>query len=1014
MNLSNIAISRKTTAWVLTVLILLGGIQAFFNLGRLEDPEFTIKNAVVYTLYPGASPEEVEQEVTDRLEIAVQQLAQLKEVKSRSMRGLSIIEVEIKDKYQKKELPQVWDELRRKVGDAQSELPPGAGPSIVNDDFGDVYGIFFAVSGEGYTYAEIKDFVDMLRKELLLVKGVAKVAVHGDQTEAIYVEMSPRKMSQLGINPAMIHAALQSRNLVSDSGKVAVGDLYLPLDLSRNFVSVDQMGEMLISGGGSDNLIRLSDVATIKRGYNDPPQALLSYKGSAAIGIGVSIVPGGNVVDLGVAVKKRLDELKSKTPVGMKLNVITFQPDLVENSVNGFLINLFEAVLIVIAVLMLFMGLRSGLIIGAVLILTIAGTFMAMDWAGINLQRISLGALVLALGMLVDNAIVVAEGILVRVTQGVDGGEAASETVSQTAWPLLGATIVAILAFAALGLSNKQAGEFCYSLFQVMAISLLISWIFAVTITPLMCLQFLKVKNAGAENDPYRGQLFRIYRPILNFGLRFRWTTVLCMVLLFAISLYGFKYVDRSFFPAATTPSFLVDYWLPQGASIERTARDVAKLEKFVNSLDGVTGATAFVGQGGLRYALTVSPEFPNTAYGQLKVQVEDYKIIDGLLPVVSKYAHEEFPDALTIATKFQLGPGSSGKVRISFTGEDTNVLRRLSEQALAIMGQTPNAKDVHVDWRQRSRVLSPVVAQAQAEYNGIGPRDIAATINEFSSGRTVGVFRDRDKLLPIIVRSATTAPKSLDNLDHQQIWSPAAGRMIPLGQVVSSIDAQWEDGVIRRLDRKRTIEVLCDPVIGTAETLRLELVPEMAKIKLPTGYAMEWTGEYKDSREANESVFAGFPLAMLGMVIIVIVLFDALRQPLIIFLCLPLALIGVTTGLLVTGFPLSFTAVLGVLSLSGMLIKNAVVLIDQIDLEIKQGKPKLQGIKEASISRVRPVLMAAITTVLGMTPLIADAFYQSMAVTIISGLTFATLLTLVVVPVLYSLFFKAGKYCDA
>ena len=1010
MNPARLAIGRKTTTLILTLVLLAGGVVSFLNLGRLEDPEYTIKQAVVTTQYPGANPLQVEEEVTETLEVAIQQLAQMDEVESRSMHGLSIITVTIKDHYLKDDLPQVWDELRRKVGAAQALLPPGAGPPQVNDDFGDVYGIFFAVTGQGYTYAEKKEFVDRLRKELLLVKGVAKVALYGLRPETVYVEMSSRRMSQLGVSPDQIYQALSSRNLIEDSGLVKVGSQHIPIGQAKQFSSAKELGGILISGGGSGKLIRLRDVAEIKRGYQDPPVSILRHNGLSAIGIGISIVPGGNVIELGKAVKAKLAELKDLTPVGMELHPINYQADLVQKAVDGFLISLAEAVAIVIAVLMIFMGLRSGLIIGAGLLITIAATFLVMDILDINLQRISLGALVLALGMLVDNAIVVTEGILVKTSQGMDSEEAAAKTVRQTAWPLAGATIVAVLAFAALGLSNNSAGEFCASLFSVMLISLSLSWVLAITVTPLMCHMFLKPASPDPDFDPYSGLLFRIYRPFLFFSLRHRLGTMLVMVFLLAASIFGFRFVSQSFFPDSTRPAFLVDYWLPQGTHIERTSEDLRKFERFVGGLPGVSGVSSFVGQGGLRYALTVETEFPNPAYGQLKVEVDDYRTIDGLLPKVADYAREEFPDAQCTLLKFRLGPGTAGKIRARLIGEDPETLRKLATKISAIMAQEPNTRDINQSWRQQVKLLKPILAEAQAERNAIGPRDVARTLRESFSGLTVGVYRERDKLLPIVVRPPADERASVDALGARQIWSPASHKMIPLSQVVSSYEVGWEEGVVRRKDRMRTMEVICDPITGTAASLLDQLRPRIEALQLPEGYRLEWGGEYEDSKEANEAVFANVPLTTLLMVLIVLVMFNALRQPLIIFLCLPLSIIGVTVGLLATGLPMNFMAVLGFLSLSGMLIKNSVVLVDQIDLDIREGQPILQAIKSAAVSRARPVLMAAVTTVLGMAPLLSDAFYSAMAVTIMAGLSFATILTLIVVPVLYALFFRAER----
>jgi multidrug efflux pump subunit AcrB len=1007
MNPARLAIDKGTITMVMTMVLLIGGTLAFFNLGRLEDPNFTIKQALILTSYPGASAVEVEQEVTRPLEIAVQQL---KRVTSRSSRGLSIITVEIKDKYTAVELPQIWDELRRKVTAAQAGLPPGVGTPIVNDDYGDVYGIFFAVTGRGYTYAELKDYVDILQRELLPVKDVAKVELYGDRQEAVFVEMSSRRMASLGVQPQQIYNALKNKNLVSNAGRVRVNSEYIPVELTPGFKTPEQIGRILISGGKTGNLIRLRDVAVVKRSYVEPPDSLLRFNDQPAIGVGVSIVPGGNVVKLGRRIKKRLNELKSRTPVGIEINYITFQSDLVEEAVNGFLINLAEAVAIVIGVLMIFMGLRTGMIIGGVLVLTIAGTFVIMNAMGINLQRISLGALVLALGMLVDNAIVVAEGIQVRAIRGMDSREAAAEAVSQTAWPLLGATLVAILAFAALGMSQNNAGEFCRSLYQVMLISLLMSWFLAITVTPWLCHIFLKVKSPDPNRDPYRGLIFAVYRRSLALALRFRFLTIIVMVCLLAGSLYGFKFIKQSFFPSSTRPSFLVNYWLPEGTHIRRTEADMRRLQKFIKKLPGVTKVTTFIGQGSLRYYLALAGEFPNTSYAQLKVDVKDYTKIDDLIKKVRRHARKYFPDAQCITEKFVLGPGTSGRIRARLMGPDPKVLRALATRIMAIMAAEPNTRDIRQDWRQRVKLLRPVLAKAQAERNGLGPVEVAAAIRRAFTGLSVGVYRERHNLLPIIVRLPRRERTNVDSLEGLYIWSPAASRSIPLNQVVARYDVQWENSLIQRRDRKRTMEVICDPIKGTASALLNRLRPKIEAIELPPGYVLEWGGEYERSRDANEAVFAGFPLSMLLMVLIVIVLFNSLRQPLIIFLCIPLALIGVAGGLLITGLPLGFMAILGVLSLTGMMIKNSVVLIDQIDKEIRQGQPKLAAIKIASVSRMRPVAMAAVTTVLGLTPLILDPFYSAMAVTIMGGLSFATVLTLVVVPVLYAVFFRAER----
>lgn len=1010
MNPANFAIQRKTTILILTLVLLIGGTASFFKLGRLEDPEYTIKMAVVTTAYPGASPQEVEEEVTERLETEIQRLAQLKEVSSRSMRGLSIITVEIQDHYLADDLPQIWDELRRKVSAAQVYLPPGAGPPMVNDDYGDVYGIFFALTGEGYSPAEMKEYADLLKKELLLVPDVAKVELYGVRREAIHIEISSRRMSQLGISPSQIQGALLSKNLVADAGRVRVDDEYISLDPRGDVHSVEDIASMLIGDTASGGLIRLRDLAEVRRGYIDPPDHLLRIDGQPAVGLGVSIVTGGNVIRLGRSIKKRLAELETVTPLGVEMHTIAFQPDLVAGAVDGFLVNLAQAVVIVILVLMVFMGLRSGLIIGGVLLLTIASTLLIMDLQGIDLQRISLGALILALGMLVDNAIVVAEGILIKMSRGRKSEDAAAETVKQTGLPLLGATVVAVLAFAALGLSNNSAGEYTRSLFLVMLISLMVSWVLAVTVTPVLCLLFLKPKPVGPGGDPYQGVFYRAYRGILTACLRFRLITVVLLLALLGGAVYSFQFVEQNFFPTSTRPEFLVDYILPQGTDIHRTSADLAELEKYVGGLEGVESVATFIGQGSLRYYLALDVEFPDTSYGQLKVVVSDYRRIDALISDIRAKVRGNYPDATCLTKKFRLGPGASGRIRARFTGPGADELRSLAQQTMDIMAADPNAADIRHDWWERVKVLQPVIAKAQAERNAIMPADIAAALKWFVDGNTVGVFRDGDDLLPIIARPPEGERTSLAALESAQIWSPAARRMIPLRQVVLDIETRWEDPIIKRTDRKRTLEVICDPKVGTANALLAKLRPKIEALGLPPGYSLEWGGEFEDSAEANASVLGNVPLTTLLMFLIVVALFNKLRQPIIVFLCLPLSIIGVTFGLLAAGLPLGFMAILGALSLIGMLIKNSVVLIEEIDSQIKSGKSKLAAIIDASVSRFRPVTMAAITTVLGMTPLVMDAFYRSIAVTIMSGLSFATLLTLIVVPVLYAIFFRAPR----
>lgn len=1007
MDVARISIQKKTVTLVLTGALALGGMVSFLGLGQLEDPEFTIFTAIVQTTYPGASPEEVELEVTDRLETAIQTMGQVEHVTSISRAGLSLIIVDLFSHTDQEKIPQAWDELRRKVGDTQRALPPGTNPSVVNDDWGDVYGTFLAITGEGYTLAEIEEQAKLQRRELLLVDGVGAVELWGAQTESVYIETSRAKMAQLGLSPLQVFATLSDQGAVVPDGRLHIEDQFTRIAVTGAYDSIDEMGDILIPGMDSGSMIRLADFATIQRGFMDPPQDLLLFDGKPAIGIGIATVEGGNVVDTGRAVMNRLEELEAQRPVGMSLRPIYLQGDVVTKAVNGFLVNLAEALVIVIGLLMLFMGLRSGLLIGGVLLLDILGTFIYMNLADISLQRISLGALIIALGMLVDNAIVVTEGLLVRLQRGMERIKAAQQSVSETMWPLLGATIVAILAFAAISVSEDASGEFLASLFQVVAASLLLSWVLAVTVTPLFGAMFLGASARTAEStDPYDRPFFRIYRRFLATAVRSRWATLGGMCALLLAAIVGFGFVKQSFFPDSGQPQFYIDFWRPEGTHIEDTARDIREASAWLLDQEGVESVAAFVGRGGSRFMLTYSPEMPSSAYGQLLITVDDTRRIDQLRESAESFIRTHFPDAEAQVHRFVFGPGGGAKIEVRFKGDDPEVLRGLSEQAQSVLREDPNTKDVRDDWRQRVPSIRPIFAEAEARKAGVSRSDLATSLQAMTSGSISGLYREGDTLLPIIFRLTEEERSEVGQLADAQVWSSVTGRIVPVKQVVSEMKTDWEDPIIRRYDRRRTITVKADPKKGVASPVFERIRPQIEAIPLPAGYELEWGGEFESSGDANRMLMASVPLFLALMVLIVVALFNTIRQPLIVFLTVPLAIIGVAAGLLLTGSPFGFVALLGFLSLSGMLIKNSVVLLDQIDINIKGGQSPGSAVLDAGVSRLRPVSMAAFTTVLGMTPLVLDIFWRGMAITIMAGLTFATVLTLIVVPVLYAAFY--------
>ncbi|EPO0014113.1 efflux RND transporter permease subunit VmeI [Vibrio sp. PBL-C16] len=1009
-------IRNRVISWMVALIFLIGGIAAFFGLGRLEDPAFTIKDAMVVTSYPGATPQQVEEEVTYPIEKAIQQLTYVDEVNSISSRGLSQITVTMKNNYGPDDLPQIWDELRRKVNDLKGTLPPGVNEPQVIDDFGDVYGILLAVTGDGYSYKELLDYVDYLRRELELVDGVSKVSVSGQQQEQVFIEVSMKKLSSIGLAPDTVFNLLSTQNVVSDAGAIRIGDEYIRIQPTGEFQSVEELGDLLITESGAQGLIFLKDVAEIKRGYVEVPSNIINFNGSLALNVGVSFAEGVNVVEVGKAFDHRLAELKYQQPVGIEISEIYSQPKEVDKSVSGFVVSLAQAVGIVIIVLLFFMGLRSGLLIGLILLLTVLGTFIFMKYLAIDLQRISLGALVIALGMLVDNAIVVVEGILIGTQKGRTRLQAATDIVTQTKWPLLGATVIAVTAFAPIGLSEDSTGEYCGTLFTVLLISLMLSWFTAISLTPFFADIFFKgqkiKQGEGEENDPYNGIIFVIYKKFLQFCMRRAWFTVVVLIAGLAASVYGFTFVKQAFFPSSTTPIFQLDVWMPEGTDIRATNTTLKELESWLAKQEHVDHITTTAGKGLQRFMLTYAPEKSYAAYGEITTRMENYEALKPLMAKFREYLKANYPEINYKLKQIELGPGGGAKIEARIIGSDPTVLRTIAAQVKDIMYADPQATNIRHDWRERTQVLEPQFNESQARRYGITKSDVDDFLSMSFSGMTIGLYRDGTTLMPIVARLPEDERIDIRNIEGMKIWSPAQSEFIPLQQVTMGYDMRWEDPIIVRKNRKRMLTVMADPdILGeeTASTLQKRLQPQIEAIQMPPGYSLEWGGEYESSGDAQESLFTTMPMGYLFMFLITVFLFNSIKEPLIVWLTVPLALIGVTTGLLALNTPFGFMALLGFLSLSGMVLKNGIVLLDQIEIEMKSGKEAYDAVVDAAVSRVRPVCMAAITTILGMIPLLPDIFFKPMAVTIMFGLGFATVLTLIVVPVLYRLFHKVA-----
>ncbi|MBE4476604.1 multidrug efflux RND transporter permease subunit VmeV [Vibrio parahaemolyticus] len=1013
MNIAEYSIKNKVISWLFIVILAIGGVTSFLELGRLEDPAFTIKDAMIVATYPGATSKEVEEELTYPLEKEIRKLPYIDRITSTSSNGMSQIMVSMKMDYGPDELPQIWDEMRRKINDLQPTLPQGVQSLQIIDDFGDVYGVMLMLTGDDYDYVELKRYADHLRREIELVDGVGKVDIAGDQQEMLFVEISLDRLASLNLDMNVVSGLLNQQNNVVSAGEVMVNGESLVIRPSGTLNTVQALENLIIHGRDTGNLIRLKDVATITRSIQEKPGNMILFNGKKAINIGISFASGVNVVEVGERLNAELSCLESIKPAGLDMSYFYNQAQEVDDSVKAFVISLAEAVAIVIIVLLFTMGLRSGVIIGVVLLLTVFGTFILMNYNNIELHRISLGALIIALGMLVDNAIVVVEGILVGLKKGRTKVQAAVDIVKQTQWPLLGATVIAITAFAPIGLSQDATGEFMGSLFWVLCFSLFLSWVTAITLTPFLADLLLKEEEKdtnGEDEDPYKGWLFVVFGALLKFSLRFRWMTVAAMVALLVGAVIAFGNVKQQFFPPSNTPMFYVDMWMPEGTDIRQTIKQAEKVESYIRQQDDIDFVSVSIGQGLQRFALTYQPEKSYEAYAQFQVRTTDRDNMFKLLHKLDDNLAKTFDEPTFQFKLMEFGPSPASKIEARITGPDPKVLRELAVQVEDILHTDPGARNIRHDWRERTKELVPVFNESKARRLGISKEDLSSTLQMAFGGSTFGVLRDGTHTLPIMMRLPEAERVDFESLQNVKIWSPSLQTYIPVDQIIDGVELDWSEPLIQRRDRKRTLTVLADHDVlsdDTAASLFARVQPKVMALHIPEGYEITWGGEYESSKDAQEGLFGSLPMGYLLMFIITILLFNSVKKPLVIWFTVPLSIIGVAFGLLTTNMPFSFTAFLGLLSLSGMILKNGIVLLDQINLELESGKDPYLAIVDSAISRVRPVSMAALTTILGMIPLVFDAFFGSMAITIMAGLGFATVLTLIVVPVMFAILFR-------
>lgn len=1002
MRIARSSIDRPVSTWLIILICLAGGLWGFLSLGRLEDPAFTIKQAVVETRYPGASAQQVAEEVSEPLESAIQKMGEVDRIGSINRPGVSLIEVLIKSEFDASELPAIWTKLRARVRDAALRLPPGVGSPLVNDSFGDVFGLYYAVTAEGFTDAEKHRLATFLRRELLAVEGVADVNVRGLPEESIFIEPNLALAVNLNVPPQAISAAIANANSVVDAGSTDTVRIAAPAGSD----TVAEIAGLSIGVGGET--INLADLAEVSRGRLSDPGLIVRFDGVEAFTIGVAGLATENIVAVGRRVEQRLAELERDIPVGVELHPIYRQHRVVEEASNAFLVNLAMSVGIVTIVLALFMGWRAGVVVGTTLLLTVVGTLLFMMIFSIEMERISLGGLIIAMGMLVDNAIVVAEGMRVAMRRGKSSREAAEEAAAKTQIPLLGATVIGIMAFAGIGLSPDSTGEFLFSLFAVIGISLLLSWVLAVTVTPLLG-HYLFERASSAEMTPYDSLPFRAYGALLRGALSIRWLVIAALVALTAASMFGFTQLKQQFFPDSNTPIFFVHYKLPQGTSIHQVAADLAVVEAWLAEREEVESVATFVGQGAARFVLTYSAEKANPSYGHLIVRARTLDRIPALQADLETFGRGSFPEGEFRTRRLVFGPGGGAPIEIRFSGSDPQILRALGQEAIVRMAAASNQlENLRTDWREQELVISPVYASDRAQTAGIAREDIASTLKFATDGIRAGVYRENERLIPIVVRMP---PASGLGLGDQMVYSASATGAVPIAQAIDGFTHEAQNTLIHRRDRLPTLTVSADiPAGRTAAEIHALIRKAVEEIPLPLGYQMAWGGEFEASGDAQSSLARQLPLSFIIMVLISILLFNALRQPLVIWLLVPIAVNGVVIGLLGAGLPFTFTALLGLLSLSGMLIKNGIVLVEEIDFVRREGVALKEAIVSACTSRLRPVFLAATTTILGMTPLLTDAFFVSMAATIMSGLAFASLLTLVAAPVLYCVLFAGDE----
>ena len=1008
MNIAKYSLDNPKVIYFFLFVMLIGGVISFGSLGKKEDSPFVIKTAVLITQYPGASPKEVEQLITEPIEREIQSMRRVYKIKSDSYYGMSKINIELSPATPPEEMPQMWDELRRKVLNVQSQLPQGASDIKVSDDFGDVFGISLSLTAdEGFSYHDLREWGQRLKTELVTIEGVQKVALFGEQTEVVNVFISMSKLANSGINLNSLMQTIKSQNSLINTGEKRAGNIQLKILAEGTYKNLTDIRNQLISTETGQQ-IRLGDIAVIEKGYMEPPSTLIRVNGRKGIGIGVSTAPDYDVVKAGEAVRLKLAQLEEQMPVGIEMVTLYPEDQIAREANNGFILNLIESVVIVIFIILIVMGVRAGILIGSSLIFCIGGTLLIMQFMGVGLNRTSLAAFIIAMGMLVDNAIVVTDNAQIAIKRGIRRRQALIDGATTPQWGLLGATMIAVFSFLPLYLAQSSVAEMIKPLFIVLAVSLLLSWVLALAQTTVFGNFILKEGSGETGKDPYDTPFYHKFGKFLRLLIRFKGTTMLVMVGLFMLAMTIMGLMPQNFFPNMDKPYLRADCFLPEGYSIRETEKEMGKIEEFLLQQEEVVNVSATYGSSPLRYYLASTSFGPKSNFGNFLVEVKDKKYTAQVEERLNKYVRENYPDILIRSSLFKLSPAVEANIEFGFIGENIDTLTMLTEKAMSIMHECDMVTDIKNSWGNKVPVWEPAYSQERGQRLGITRQAVAYALKIATNGLPLGDYREKDLFMPILLKEENIESSNIDNMKTLPVFSQS-GYAVPLAQVVDSFAFGYNYNVIKRYNRDKVMMAQCDSKRGANTMAAFAQVKKAITegMDIPQGYRMQVFGENETQEESNSAMAANLPLTFILMFIVLLFLFKTYRKPTIILLMVPLIFIGVVFGLAVTGKMLDFFAILGVLGLIGMNIKNAIVLVDQIGIEEEKGTPRLEAIIEATKSRIVPVAMASGTTILGMLPLLFDAMFGGMAACIMGGLLVASLLTIFVLPVTYSLLFR-------